>query len=227
MSIFGTPVTAFGGARSAGSVSTSGGGVNTAIGDLLIVGVGWSDSGTCSGVSDLAGNILAPLTSRTEGSFEDAGFMQLFWCIATAANAANVFTAAFSSGTNNYSTIVLWDVPISGGTPTLDLDIASSGSGNGTTASFSTSSSDEFVAYFALDGFGSGGYAAASPYTLDSASYGTFSGAAHGTFTSTQSGITAGFSSHPGIAYAIAAAFSGGGGGGGGAAAQPVVCVMQ
>lgn len=202
MSIFGAVQFKSGGARTASSVSAAA--ANTALGDLVLVGVGWSDSGTVTGVTDTAGNTYTPLTQRNPGS---AGHgLQWFYCTgATHANASNVVTATFSFGTNNYSIIAVWDVTLSG-SAAYDTDTATSGSGNATTAIYSTTGTDEFVAVVALDGFGTGGYVAQASYTLDG-SFGTFGGAEHIVFSSAQSGITSSFPTHPSTAEAIAVAF--------------------
>jgi hypothetical protein len=220
MSIFGTPATAHGGARFASSAAASA--LNTATGDLLIVGVGFSDGGTCTGVTDTAGNTYVPLTQRV-GAFGEQ--FQFWYCLSATANASNVVAAAFSISNNNI-VVFAWDVPVSA-SPIYDTDTASDGGSDATTASFSTTGTDEFVATMAYDQFGGGGYSAGGGYTLDSASFDTFGGAQHTVFSSTQSGITANFPGHSGGSAAFAAAFKASGGGGGGGSAQPVVCVMQ
>jgi hypothetical protein len=220
MSIFGTPVKDFSGNRFATSLQS--GSLNVATGSLIIVCAGWSDGGTCS-FSDLTGNSYTSTTRRNDST---TGFQQFGYCLSAAADAANKVTATFSfGGGNNYETMAVYVVPLSG-SASFDLDADNSGTSDSTTATFSTTGTDEFVVAFALDGFGTGGYVAGSGYTLDSASYGTFSGAEHRTFSSTQSGITASFSSHPTSSFAIAIAFKGPGGGGGGSR-KSVVCIMQ
>lgn len=153
-----------------------------------------------------------PGTKYTMGSFENAGFMQYWFCLAATAASASNSVAAVLSASNNYSTIFAWSVPVmSGTTVTFDVDSGNTAiTNNATTPAFTTTGTDEFSALFALDGFGSGGYVAGSPYSLDSASYGTFSGAAHTVFSSTQSGITASFTSRPGSSFALAINFKAG-----------------
>lgn len=211
MSIFGSLTTAFGGARSAATVSTSGT-VDTSVGDLIIVGVGWSDSGTCTGVTDTAGNSFTPGTKHNGAG---GSFFQWFYCLAaTGADASNGATASFSNPSNNNTIISLRDVVLTGGTAAFDVDVPSDGGSDHTTAVYSTAGSDEFVAVDAYDQAGGGGYAAQiSPaYTLDSASYGTFGGAEHIVFSSTQSSITSGFSagSSSSAAFALGIQASGG-----------------
>jgi len=191
MSIFGSPATAGGGARSTSPVTT-GSTLNTALGDLLIVGVGWSDAGTCTGVSDTAGNSFS--TSGQQSNAEGTLF-QWFYCLgATHASATNTFSAAFSDATNNNTIIFVWDVPLTGAA-LFDVAAPYDGSPDHTTAVYSTTGSDEFVAVEAYDQFGSGGYTAqVSPaYTLDSSSFGTFGGAEHIVFASAQTSIQSGF----------------------------------
>jgi hypothetical protein len=222
MTIFGTPAKVSGGARSASSVSSAA--VSTAAGDLIIVGVGESDPSVTISVADLiGGNSYTPCTMRTATG---TGFMRWFFCVSSGSNGSNIATASFvgGSGAPNYSTIYVWDVPLSG-SAVKDTDTDTSGSADGTSAAFNTTGTDEFVAAFALDGFGTGGYSAGSGYTLDSAGYGTFSAAEHRLFSSTQSGIAATFGGAPPTSFAIAIAFKAAGGAG--PSAKPVVCIMQ
>jgi hypothetical protein len=219
MSIFGTAATGNGGARFANSLPASA--VDTATGDLIVVGVGWSDGGTVTGVTDTAGNTYSPLTKRTGGS---TGYLQFWYVIGATANASNVVTAA-TSLSNNYSTIFVWDVPVTA-TPTYDTDSDAGTASSGDSGAFTTTGTDELVLGFSLDGFGSDSYAAGSGYTFDG-DYGTFSGAAHGVFSTTLSGAATIFSSVPSTSYVIAVAFKGAGGPPPPASAQPVVCIMQ
>lgn len=225
MSVFGTESNAHGGTRTSSPATT--GTFVTSVGDLIIVGVGWSDSGTAS-VSDVAGNTYIPLTQRV-GAFST--FFQYFYCFATAASAVNAVSAAFSNPTNNNTVVFVRDIPLSGGAA-YDFDSASDGGNDATTGSWSSTGSDEYVGVQAYDQFGTDSYAPGSGYSLDSAGFdpaSPFGGAEHQLFSSPQSSVTANFSSHPGgsAAFAIGFKATGGGGGGGGGSAQPVVCVMQ
>lgn len=219
MSIFGTPANGNNGARFVSSLAASA--VDTATGDLVVVGIGWSDGGTVSGVTDTAGNTYSALTKRTAGA---TGFMQFWYVIGATANASNVVTAAMSQS-NNYTTIFVWDVPVTA-TPSYDTDSNVGTSSSGVSGAFTTTGTDELVLAFSLDGFGSDSYAAASGYTFDG-DYGTFSGAAHGAFSTTLSGTQTVFSSVPSTSFTIAVAFKGSGGPPPPASGQPVVCIMQ
>lgn len=189
MSIFGTPSLANGGSRNVATVVTTP--FVTNLGDLIIVGAGWSDSGTISSVVDSAGNTYAPEAQQGLGF---STFGQYWVCLgATHASATNVVTITYSDPTNNNTVGFVWDVPLTGGVAAVDVVIAYSGSTNKTTAPFSTAGTDEFVAIMAYDQFGGGGYTADAGYTLDSASFGTFGGAQHALFSSPQTGITATF----------------------------------
>ena len=206
MSIFGSLTTAGGGARNTSPVTT-GSTLNTALGDLLIVGVGWSDTGTCTGVSDTAGNSFSTPGQQNNVA---GSFFQWFYCLAaTHANAANTFSATFSDATNNNTIIFVWDVPLTGGSALFDVAAPYDGAGDHTTAVYSTTGSDEFVAVEAYDQFAGGGYAAqVSPaYTLDSSSFGTFGGAEHIVFASAQTNIQSGFSAGSGGSGASAIGF--------------------
>ena len=223
MSVFGTALKGHGGARFSGSVSASA--VATGVGDLIIVGVGESDPSIVITVADLiGGNTFAPLTSRIATG---VGYQQFFWCISTGANGSNVVTALFNAGAGapNYGTIFVWNVPLSGSCA-YDTDTDNSGTDDARSAPFNTAGSDEFVAAFALDGFGTGGYSAGSGYTLDSAGYGTFSAAEHQIFSAPQSGIRATFGGAPPTSFCIAVAFKAGGAPPV-AAANPVICIME
>ena len=213
MSIFGSPTTVGGGARSAATVVT-GSTISTSVGDLILVGVGWSDSGTCTGVMDVAGNSF---TAGTQHNGAAGSFFQWFWCnVATMSSAINAFTASFSNPTNNNTVIFVWDIPLTGAA-SFDVDVASDGGTDKTTAVYSTAGSDEFVAVMAYDQAGGGGYAAqTSPmYTLDSSSFGTFGGAEHIVFASAQTNIQSTFSAGSSGSAAFALAFYASGGGGG------------
>jgi hypothetical protein len=202
MSIFGSSVFKHGGVRSGSPVISAS--QNTALGDLLVVFVGWSDDGTVTIVQDSAGNTYVPGAQRTLGTAEDAGFGQFWYCLgATHASATNVVEAILSDPTgNNFAVINVWDVPLSGGVALFDVDVNTGGSGNGTTAAFSTAGLDEFLALAALDGFGTDSYAAAG-LTFDGDGT-TFGAGAHTTYASPQSSITVAFSTHPSVAFAMA-----------------------
>jgi hypothetical protein len=174
MSIFGTPAFQSGGVRSLTSLPA--GAVNTATGDLIIVGVAWSDSGTITAVNDTALNTYVPLTAAT-GDLGGTGAQQFWYCIGATANAANIVTAT-ESFANNYSTIAVWDVPVTA-VPLFDAQSAQGAGGTGNTGNITTVGADEFIAAFAVDGQGTDSYTRAGSYTLDG-SYGTFSGACHG-----------------------------------------------
>ena len=202
MSIFGTPAFQSGGVRFLTSLPA--GAVNTATGDLIIVGVAWSDSGTITGVADTAMNSYTPLTAAT-GSLGNVGAQQFWYCIGATANAANVVTAT-ESFANNYSTIAVWDVPVTG-VPLFDAQSAQGGLGTGNTGNITTAGADEFIAAFAIDGVGTDSYARAGSYTFDG-DYGTFSGACHGYLVAP---VVASpldiFSSVPGDALTLAVGF--------------------
>jgi hypothetical protein len=203
LSIFGTPSKSGGGGSSTSSFQTTTG-LNTQVGDLLIVGVGWSGSGTVSNVQDTAGNTYTPLSSFVGGS---GTLFQWFYCLAaTVANATNKITVTLSTSNAN-AIVFFWDVPISGGIVGFDTDAASSGSANATTAVYSTNGTDEFVAVEAYDQSGTDSYAQGTSYTLDSAGFNSFGAAEHIVFSSAQSSITSKFNTAPGTARAFAIAF--------------------
>lgn len=205
MSIFGTPNFVGSGLRtttpSLGSPS-----FNTSVGDLIVVSAGFVD-GTVTGVTDVAGNTYTPGTARTG----PAGTLHQFWyCLAaTAANASNVVTAVFSDVAQNFVTVGVWDTPLSGGTASLDGDIDSDGANDASTASYSTTGSDEMVFVGGEDQGGSGGYVQQSGYTLDSSGYGTFAGAEHVHFAAPQSSIQSTFATFPSLTRAFGLAFKG------------------
>lgn len=197
MSIFGTPVFSSGGARFSPTATAI---ANTAIGDVLLIGVGWSDSGTVS-VVDSAGNTYTPGIVHLGGSHQN---FQWWYCLgATHASATNTVTATFSNTTNNNTILSVRDIPCSG-TAEFDVDVASDGGNDATTASYSTAGIDEFVAVDAYDQSGTGGYEAEAGYTLDSDSFATFGGAEHTLFDSAQTDITSTFASHPSGSSAFA-----------------------
>jgi hypothetical protein len=203
--VFGTPAFRIGNAHFAPAISAAS--MNTALADLIVVSVGW-DQGTVTGVADTAGNTYVPLTSYILGFDGGLGIGQMFYCLsATHASAANVVTATFSFSINNVAFINVWDVPITGATPTLGLGVPPFGSnGIAHTSSFSTTGSNSFVAFAGFDASGSDGYAAAG-FTFDGNGT-TFGAGAHTTFSSPQTNITVGFSAGAGAAC-LAAVFTG------------------
>lgn len=130
----------FDGASSTTVVTSSG--VNTAIGDLLVVMVTGQEGGTISGVADTAGNTYTSLTQET--TFATA---QIWYTVATAANASNIVTATFAAAVRyKVISIELWDGIASSGT------LLAQATGNNSAATLVTSgsltTSDPGVAFF-------------------------------------------------------------------------------
>lgn len=204
-SIFGTPQFSGTGARTVPSLASNS--LNTTLGDLIIVAVGSSDSDIAT-VTDSAGNTYTPLTVRNNFS---VGFLQWWYCNGvTSASGTNVVTATATTppSTNNYITMAVWDVPLSS-TASYDTDSDIGTARSGQTATFTTTGTDEFIAAFALDAFGSNGYSTEPGWT-NNGSFGQFSGAAYSRFFSPITGIQTVFSSTPNTSVVFALAFKGG-----------------
>lgn len=93
------------------TVATSAG-VNTAVGDLLVVMVTGQEGGTINSVTDTAGNTYSSLTAETTFALA-----QIWYTIATSANASNIVTATFASAVRyKVISIELWDGMASSGT---------------------------------------------------------------------------------------------------------------
>ena len=210
-SVFGTPVTNFKGARSSPTLVSDS--LNVAAGSLIIVGLEWSDGGTAS-VTDNTSPTPNTYTGLTKWNTLYVNGLQYFYCLSSVANAGMVITATFTTGTNNFTSMAVWVVPLSASVVfDVEAGVGSDSGGVITTASFSTTGVDEFVAMFLSDGgYGSGTWAQGAGYTLDSAKYGAVntgeSAAQHTRFSSSQSSITASMSASIGSGGGgIAAAF--------------------
>lgn len=225
MSAFGSPTTNFTGSR--GVTSQSSGSLNVPAGALIIVGVtsGNPAATPILSVSDTTGNSYVPRGLNTNSSAQV--WQQFFYCLAAAADVANVITGAATSS-SNWLNLAVWVVPLSAAA-TFDAD-ALHGTGSGgtcTSASFNTSGSDEFAACFIDDGgFGSGGWSANNGWTTDSSGYGTFDAACHTTFSSPQVGATGSMTGSSSSGAALAIAFKAGGSPPPSSGA-PVVVIMQ
>lgn len=229
MSIFGTPVKGSGGFFSSATTITASA-VNTHAGDLIVVMLMYNVAthGTVA-FTDTAGNTytLRPL-STVSGSFP----MQVGYCLSATANASNVVQAVISGSTSpGFSAMYVWSIPITGSAPSFDVDSYGHSSGSSNlplTPSFSTTGTDEIALAMGSNVNSGITYTAGSGYTLDNASFSSgFAGSEHQLFSSTQSGITAGFTQSGSSGWVIAVAAFKAGGGGGGGTAKPVVCIMQ
>jgi hypothetical protein len=168
--------------------------VNTGTGDLICVA--WSGLNAPTTVTDTIGNTYS---LNLANGFVQNGFgtyQYMFYCVSsTGSNASNVVSVNFSGAVSGV--VSVWSVPISG---SASFDIAAKGtgnSGNPVTAAFTTTGTDELV----FVGTGSqtfgGTYTPGSGYTLDNghtaAGFLASSATQHQLFSSTQTGITAGF----------------------------------
>lgn len=194
-SIFGTPTTAASPLANPSGHTTTGT-FTTSLGDMI---VGLAVTGTTVGasvtsVSDVAGNtytvVGSPSTSANSGT---SGSIFLVYCLAaTHASAVNAITVNFSSSAN-FTLSFAWDIPLTG-TAYFDTYASAggaSGSSTPTTASYSTTGTDEIVLSIATNDLTGETYTAGGGYTLDSAAFATGTGGAqHIQFSSTQSGIT-------------------------------------
>lgn len=186
MSIFGTIADANGGERFEASITS--GEFSTALGDLIAIFVGFSDSGTVAEFTDVAGNDYTP--QALFHNLNGGQFGQWYVCLsATKASATNTATATFSGGAQNNSIIWVYDTPISGGTPELDGAVAQ---GAGSTGDFNTTGLDEIVFCVGYNQTG-GNFTVDTDFTLDSDNFGTFGGAEHATFSSAQNGLDLSF----------------------------------
>lgn len=142
MSVFGTPQ--FSAVQAITSTTVSSAALNTATGDLIVVGMR-GDTATSFGVTDTAGNTYVPLTLRLSGLV--TGKLQWFYCLSAIANAANVVTITGSGGTPVVFDIAVWDYPLS--SPVVfDVDTAAQDTSTASTASspaFNTTGSDEII----------------------------------------------------------------------------------
>lgn len=228
MSIFGTPAVqnAFVGFGASPSLSVT---MNTALGDLICVAFMSGSAGFVS-VTDTIGNTYVQAGSVLTSPFQ--GFkLRFFYCLSSVgANASNAIQVLFSS--NSLINMVVWDVPISGGTASFDTTATVTGNPINpvTSASFSTVGSDEIVIAACMSDNTSGvTFSAGSGYSLDaSTTTNSFDrmGAQHITYSSPQTGITSSITPSAAVdaayrAVAFNAVVSGG------AAAEPVVCIMQ
>jgi hypothetical protein len=196
MSIFGTPVFSSAAGWSSGSLSSSS--LNTNVGDLIVAYVSGNAITPPFSVQDTADSIAyTPLTLRV--SSVDGRDGQWFYHIATKANAANTVTVTF---TTPYAIdgLLVWDVPITGGTPAYDVDtdfqVNAAYTNPVLSPSFSTVGTDEIV-FAAMDDSsrgGGGSWTQGSGYTLGGVTspYGENAGE-HQIFSSPQTGITASF----------------------------------
>lgn len=92
------------------TVATSSG-VNTAVGDLLVVMVTGQEGGTINSVTDTAGNTYS--SCSPENTFALA---QIWYTVATAADASNIVTATFAAAVRyKVISIELWDGMASSG----------------------------------------------------------------------------------------------------------------
>jgi hypothetical protein len=93
-------------------------GVNIAVGDLIAIGIGTDDSTIyCTGLTDTAGNTYTLRTAIIGGN----ATLVVAWCVATQANASNIFTATFSAGTASKSINAVAYTIDSGDTVSLDI----------------------------------------------------------------------------------------------------------
>jgi hypothetical protein len=227
MSIFGTPQVKFKDVNSAAVLSTT---FNTALGDLIVVGV-FTFIGTTS-VADSAGNTYVARPKRGPDP-ASARQLQWFYCLgATHASATNLITVT-CSGSSGIMVAAFWDFPISGGTPAFDTDTDYHEDTASPVASpaFNTTGTDELILVMNGNSSNYSDQVAGAGFTLGpltsdlsfhraAAEYGIFS-------SGPSTGITAGFT-YPDTAaitdtFAICFKPSSGGGG----TASPVVSIMQ
>ena len=82
-------------AWTAGTLATSSA-INVAVGDLCVIAINTIDNTVwCTGLTDTAGNSYT-IRTRISASYETVVFA---WCVATIANANNIFTASFNNAT--------------------------------------------------------------------------------------------------------------------------------
>lgn len=140
--IFGTPQFASGETITGGTVSASA--VNTATGDLIVVGVR-ADTATSYAVSDTAGNTYVPLTQHLSGL--TGARLQWFYVLSAIANATNVVLVTASGGTPVVFDVAVWDYPLTAAAD-FDVDTAiqdTSTASSASSPSFNTSGTDEII----------------------------------------------------------------------------------
>ena len=125
--------------------------INTAVGDLLIVGVKWESASNANSAADTAGNTYTGLAQVNNSGSSGEPHVRIFYTFATAANASNVITVTFSSGTTPWRRAIASQFTISSG----QVDGAGAGgqATSGTalaTSAFSTSLANAVV--WAIDG---------------------------------------------------------------------------
>ena len=223
MSIFGTVAFASLAAFSATPSVT----MNTALGDLVVVGVqNKTGSIPATGVvTDTIGNTYTRLTASfiKDGGANQDGVI-FFYCLSSIG--ANVLNIVQVSGQTSYVALAVWDIPVSGGTVALDTSTGLPATGNdaGTasenllTGSFNTAGTDELVFAISCCSTVSITYTQESGWTLDSSGILPYqkAGAQHVHFSSAQAGITASMTLSASEFWALAAAaFTGTAAGGG------------
>lgn len=234
MSIFGAPSFKSGGANNQLATVALGSGLNTSVGDLIVVGVSWADANgrTITSVTDTAGNTYVARTKYGPSGTTNNS-VQFFDCLkATHANAANIVTANFSGNISGNYNICAWDVSVTGGSAALDAQSGQAPGGASPTPAvpaFSTTGLDELV--FLTEISASNPTASASAgFTLDSGGFAASgqndSAASHAAFSTVQTNITPGFTNPANQFYAIGAiSYKGTASAGGGMTRDPLVAV--
>ena len=195
MSIFGTPVFDSVGGFNGGSYASDS--LNVAANALIVVCViGATSAFPVVSVADTASNSYTSLTAQVSGS----NSYQWWYCLAAAADAATVITATYT-GSGSFGALNTWVIPISGGTPSFDVEATIknlSGTGDQNTNTFNTAGADEigFCTLFDTNGVaGSSAWTPVSPATLNSGNCAvTRSAADYITWASTQTATSIGLS---------------------------------
>jgi len=140
-------------AYTSGTITTDAG-INIAVGDLIVVGVGTNDSTIDpSGLSDSLGNSY---TLRAVIDSTNNSNLMIAWCVAANAGSAT-FTASFGAGSATKYMNILVFTPDAGDTVTLDVaNSGSSGWGSSPwqTGTGNTTGTDEIIVAFFHAGAG-------------------------------------------------------------------------
>lgn len=185
-------------------------------GNLIVVGVAWSNTVNVSSVTDTAGNSYTSTGQKADHISSD--FVEVFYAKNITGNASNVVTANFSANAT-FRRVMVHQYSGCDTTAPFTTGEGSTGVGTGTavaTSSWSTATADEVIVAF-TSGNNTATYTAGASFTRQLSSIGTDSASEDRIVASTGS-YTASFSVSPSLTWYVAAAsfkMAAGGGGGG------------